>query len=80
MLGVFTLHTLNADSFPYPIQQTLIVNTVIEATSARDERGEKTQPYNSEENIFFPQQTSQVLFKVTLKPKKCDLMFFIYLL
>lgn len=30
--------------------------------------------------FFFPQQTSQVLFKVTLKPKKCDLMFFIYLL
>lgn len=55
--AVFTLHTLNADSFPYPVepfQQTLIVNTVIEATSARDERGEKTQPYNSEENIFFP--------------------------
>ena len=55
---------------------------MIEATSARDERGERPEPYNSEENIFFsfPQQTSQVLFKVALKPKKWDLKFSIDLL
>lgn len=42
---MFTLHTSNADSFPFsvePFQQTLTVNTGIEAISARDERGQKT--------------------------------------